>query len=264
MMIVRYAAILSNFEYLFFVSIFSFEGDHPPITPCRSAAPHEFSGDMGRVYELVVRHFIASVSPDASWRSTKITFNVEALSDKGKFYLAGKQLIDPGFLKILLHKEYGDDTDKDDGEDEEVRTLPEFFNDEIIKIFNTGGKSSSSSKVNVVTSAPVWGTLDIKEKMTTAPGFLTESELIGMMEKHGIGTDASIPTHIQNIQNRNYGEMIPFVYSLSVSIYFYDTCLYLSSNAFIQPWNIIIYTNYYYFLNIKFDSKLGDVSFRIS
>lgn len=179
-------------------------GDHPPITPMRAASPYELSGDMSRVYELVVRHFIASVSPDAVWRSTKVTFEVEALGDKGAFYLSGKELVSPGFLKILLHKEYGDDADKDDDDDEEVRTLPEFRKDEVIGIFNTGGASSSSSKVSVVTSAPVWASLDVKEKMTTTPGYITESELIGMMEKHGVGTDASIPTHIENIQKRNY------------------------------------------------------------
>lgn len=44
----------------------------------------------------------------------------------------------------------------------------------------------------------------IIEGVTQAPGFLTEANLIAKMEKNGIGTDASIATHITNIIARQY------------------------------------------------------------
>lgn len=48
----------------------------------------------------------------------------------------------------------------------------------------------------------------LAERQTSPPDYLTEAELISMMEKHGIGTDASIPVHINNICERNYVQVI--------------------------------------------------------
>ncbi len=37
-------------------------GDHPPITPMRGATEADLGGEAWRLYEYIVRHFIATVS----------------------------------------------------------------------------------------------------------------------------------------------------------------------------------------------------------
>lgn len=46
--------------------------------------------------------------------------------------------------------------------------------------------------------------VSLKEDKTSPPGYLTEANLIDLMEKNEIGTDSTIHEHIENIQKRKY------------------------------------------------------------
>ena len=48
--------------------------------------------------------------------------------------------------------------------------------------------------------------LTLSSGKTTAPNLLTEADLITLMDKSGIGTDATIHEHIKKIQDREYVE----------------------------------------------------------
>jgi DNA topoisomerase-3 len=124
-------------------------GDHPPIIPCRHARAGELSGDSARVYDLVARHFIASVSEDAVWKSTTICLSIEELGEKGQFTIRGKQMVSPGFLAIVMYKQYGDEQEdgaEDDGEEEKI--LPEFQVGDQFGLTFPG--HTKSGKVNVM------------------------------------------------------------------------------------------------------------------
>ena len=187
-------------------------GDHPPITPCRAAVPGEHSGDAARIFELVVRHVLASVSPDAVWESTRVSLVVEPANEA--FSASGKVLKFGGFLDILVDRndryfEEEDDHDAsayllgDVGREEEVeeeRALPDLSPGDVMQLqgVETVPADAISGRAN----------LSVREGVTEPPNYLTESELISIMERNNIGTDASIPTHIENVLKRNYVTLV--------------------------------------------------------
>lgn len=108
--------------------------------------------------------------PDCRYDSTVVTVSI---GDNEQFTLTGTRLIDPGFTRVMSWK------------------LPE-------------EKSLPAEVLNRGTKLPLAREPVLAEGQTGPPDYLTEAELITAMEKHGIGTDASIPTHIENIVQRGY------------------------------------------------------------
>ncbi|CAJ1341010.1 unnamed protein product [Effrenium voratum] len=140
-------------------------GDHPPITPVRAATEGQL-GDAYRLYDMITRHFLATVSGDCKFLRTRVNFTIVGEG----FSVSGRKVIDPGFTAIQRS-----------GEMEDV-IIPDFKKGETIEIKRV---SMGSHK-------------------TRPPSYLSESDLLSLMEKHGIGTDASMATHINNICERNY------------------------------------------------------------
>lgn len=123
--------------------------------------------DTWRVYDYICRHFLATVSHDLRYKQTTYKFTVGT----EKFSTIVNKLVDPGYTKLMTWQAFG--------------------RDDATQSFKQG----DSLKINEH---------KLVESHTGPPDNLTESELITLMEKHGIGTDASIPVHINNICQRNY------------------------------------------------------------
>lgn len=117
------------------------------------------------------------------------------------FTTTGHSLLDSGYTSILTWQALGNND-----------TLPKFTPDEKVNIQEVK-KYYLSLKICIHLSKCVFeknillfhcSQAKLVECYTQPPDYLTEAELISLMEKHGIGTDASIPVHINNICIRNY------------------------------------------------------------
>lgn len=140
---------------------------HPPIHPVNYVAPGSLSDDDRKVYEFVVRRFLACCSEDAKGEST----TVEIEYGGETFFASGLLVLQKNYLLVYPYDKW-----------ESSQQLPHFTVDETFE----------PTEANIT------------EGETSPPGYLTEPELISLMDANGIGTDATMAEHIAKIKEREY------------------------------------------------------------
>ncbi|MFW6128386.1 MAG: DNA topoisomerase I [Halobacteriota archaeon] len=140
--------------------------DHPPIYPTAVVSPDKLSGDDWKIYELVVRRFLATLAPNAVWevKNTKIDVNGE------QFWAMGKKLIQAGWRSVYTYVKT------------EEFYLPDLEVGEILAIVDK----------------------ELLEKETKPPGRHSTSNLIKIMESQGLGTKSTRHETIKKLYGRKY------------------------------------------------------------
>ncbi|MSW96692.1 MAG: DNA topoisomerase III, partial [Actinobacteria bacterium] len=172
-------------------------GDHHAIIPTNAAHKVEKMGDDDRrIYDLVVRRFLAIFHPEAEFENTRVETTVESHT----FRTSGRVLIVPGWRGVYGELPEGDGDA--DGEDD-------------------GGRDQALPRLEQGERALVTA-VESKEKETSPPGRYSDASLLGVMEgagklvddeelreamtESGIGTPATRAAIIERLIDVGYVE----------------------------------------------------------
>lgn len=150
-------------------------GDHEPVMPAITFHHSHVSAAAADLYDLVVRVFLASVSPDAVIEETTLTLEVPF---GGCIRAIGHRVRSLGWIEVLPISEVDDSP------------LP----DQAIQAVLQGSRLSIQD-------------VSVQSFQSAPPLRLKESALLAAMEHHGIGTDASMPGHIEKVIERSYAHV---------------------------------------------------------
>jgi DNA topoisomerase-3 len=144
---------------------------HPPIHPVAYVNPGTLSPDENRLYEYIVRRFLACCSENAKGLATE----VQILCGGETFTATGLIVLERNYLDIFIYEKWNSSPE-----------LPQF------------GLNEQFVPTEALMS----------EGQTSPPNYLTEADLIALMDANGIGTDATMAEHIQKIQDREYVNVV--------------------------------------------------------
>lgn len=138
---------------------------HPPIYPVK---PYPYDDIKGKIWSYIARRYVANVSSkDALLKRWRL----DVLLKEVTMGTTGRYIIDSGFYEVFPFFKPRD-----------LSQIPEVKPGDVLPVL----------KVELV------------EKKTKPPPRLTESELLKLLEKHGIGTDATRHEYPSKIVSRGY------------------------------------------------------------
>ncbi len=144
--------------------------DHPPIHPTGAGDPDKLKPEEFKLYNLVARRFMATLSGPATIQGTKVTVDVNGES----FIARGDVLLAPGFREIYP---YGLKKDEE---------LPKLAEGDGVDFLGA----------------------ELAEKQTEPPSRYSQGTLIQEMEKRGLGTKATRHSIIERLIEVQYAEEI--------------------------------------------------------
>jgi DNA topoisomerase-1 len=147
--------------------------DHPPIYPTGHATKDSMRDDQWRIYQLVVRRFLATLSEQAKTLRTTLRFD----SGGEPLVTGGTVVTDEGWLGVYPYSRRADEE------------LPNLSEGDVVRVI---GK-------------------EILSKETQPPGRYGAGRLINVMEDLGLGTKATRPNIIQNLYDRGYVHDDPLI-----------------------------------------------------
>lgn len=148
-----------------------FATDHPPIYPVRAAEKGKLDSQQWKIYELIVRRFLATVAPVSIGKSMKVDLEI----NQEPFKTDGYDVLEQGW-----HKYYPYFKSKE-------KKLPDLEEGEQVEVLK----------------------VELLDKKTQPPKRFSQGNLIQEMDKLGLGTKSTRHEIIQKLYNRGYVNQTP-------------------------------------------------------
>ena len=143
---------------------------HPPIYPTRCVSRDYIVKKFGtkgwKLYDFIVRHFLATLSEPALVERQKVEVDFAGI----RFETHGCRILKQGYFEIYPFEKAHE------------KPLPKVLQGTFVHLVK----------------------LEILKKKTEPPPYLSESELLKLMKRYGIGTDATMQEHIHTNIKRKY------------------------------------------------------------
>ena len=163
--------------------------DHHAIIPT-NVVPNNLSDNERKVYDIIVRRFIAAFFPDCKFATTTVLGECNGVD----FKTTGKEILEQGWREVFDKNRVDDENVK---EEDEERILPTFT------VGENGEHTPALSEKMTLPPKP-YTEATLLRAMETAGKFVDSDELRDALKENGIGRPSTRAAIIETLFRRNY------------------------------------------------------------